>query len=145
MRALVLLLSISACGGHAEDDSYDRRDDSSIVPPDDSGTDDSATGDDSTPPDDSATPVYGLDVRPSNATCLAPARPASDFDAEWEPVFPALSFSYAVQITHPPGDDSWLYVVQQEVAGARARTFVERYQLDERACPDLGAPIQDRR
>ena len=118
MRALVLLSSLSACNGGAEDDSYDRRDDSSILPPDDSGTDDSADDsappDDSTPPDDSAAPVYGLDERPSNPTCLAPARPASEFDAEWEEVFLALSFDYAVQITHPPGDDSWFYVVQQD-------------------------------
>jgi uncharacterized repeat protein (TIGR03806 family) len=118
MRApLVLLLSVVACSRTPEDDSYDRRDDTGSVPVDDSGTDtdDSATADDSTPPDDSGTPpVYGLDERPTNATCLAPARPASDFDAVWEAVFPALAFDYAVQITHPPGDDSWFYVVQQD-------------------------------
>ena len=118
MRApLVLLSSLVACHGKSDEDSYDRRDDSGTVAPDDSGTDDtddSATGDDSTPPDDSATPVYGLDDRPTNATCLAPARPASEFDATWEQVFPALSFDYSIQITHPPGDDSWLYVVQQD-------------------------------
>src|SRR6185503_9529973 len=100
MRALVLLLSFPACGGHStEDDSYDRREDSS-TPPDDSGTDDSATddsatNDDSTPPDDTGTALYGLDKRPENTTCLAPARPASEFDAEWEAVFTDLSFDYA--------------------------------------------------
>lgn len=64
--------------------------------------------------------VGGLDVRPSNATCLAGARPSSSDTAIVQRVFSALSFSSPILALQAPGDASRWFVVQQ---GGSVRTF----------------------
>lgn len=68
----------------------------------------SACSDDSPPPP----PAGPSDVRPSNTTCLAPARPSRVVTLEH--AFPALSFDTPIQMKLSPGGDTW-YVV--EMAG----------------------------
>lgn len=56
---------------------------------------------------------FGLEARPSNTTCLAPARPPTDFDVELVPAFGSLSFDAPVLLVpHPSTPGRW-YVVEQ--------------------------------
>jgi uncharacterized repeat protein (TIGR03806 family) len=55
----------------------------------------------------------GLDMRPSNTTCVAPERPASNSAIELERAFANLSFSKPVWMEQPPGDGSRWYVISQ--------------------------------
>lgn len=48
---------------------------------------------------------FGLDTRPANTTCKAPARPATPaVPVRFEPAFPGLSLSAPMGITQIPGD-----------------------------------------
>lgn len=59
-------------------------------------------------------PVSGLDVRPDNASCVAPDRPVpAVVTAELIRVFPALSFDRPVLAAQIPGDSSRWFVVEQ--------------------------------
>lgn len=82
------------------------------------GCDASDSGPSIAPP---AVPVSGLDVRPDNATCVAPERPAPAFvTAELIRVFPALTFDQPVLAAQVPGDSSRWFVVEQ---AGRVRAF----------------------
>jgi len=67
-----------------------------------------------------APPVVGLDARPSNTTCLAPARPRPSSAVQVSRVFPNLSFSFPVGLLQAPGDGTRWFVVEQ---GGRVRVF----------------------
>lgn len=56
-------------------------------------------------------PIPGLDTRPSNATCVAPAPLSASYatNDRW----PNISFSNPMQVVQPPGDNSRLIVVQR--------------------------------
>lgn len=74
---------------------------------------------DSAADDDSGTtappPAWGLDSRPPNPTCLAPARPAdATATVALERAFPALRFYRPTNLVHRPGDDSRWYVTESE-------------------------------
>jgi uncharacterized repeat protein (TIGR03806 family) len=56
---------------------------------------------------------FGLDTRPSNVSCLAPARPTSQANVAVQPAFPNLSFILPVYITQAPGDPNRFFVVEQ--------------------------------
>jgi uncharacterized repeat protein (TIGR03806 family) len=58
-----------------------------------------------------ACPVPGLDTRPSNTTCVAPAPLAANFATQnkWANV----TFTNPMQVVQPPGDESRLIVVQR--------------------------------
>ena len=57
----------------------------------------------------------GLDVRPSNATCLAPARPVSNSSVQLTQVFTGLPpFTEPVLLLQRPGDATRWYLVQQD-------------------------------
>lgn len=59
-------------------------------------------------------PVSGLDVRPDNATCIAPDRPVSPVvTAQLVRVFPALAFDRPVLAVQAPGDSSRWFIVEQ--------------------------------
>ncbi|WP_373045696.1 PQQ-dependent sugar dehydrogenase [Vulgatibacter sp.] len=57
--------------------------------------------------------AHGLDSRPANPTCIAPARPRSEAAVALERAFPALQFTRPVGLLQPPGDRSWFWVVEQ--------------------------------
>ena len=56
----------------------------------------------------------GLDVRPSNLTCLAPARSTAGSTVSTPRVFPNLMFSSPVAMIQAPGDSSRWFVVEQQ-------------------------------
>ena len=73
-------------------------------------------GGDVTAPDLSIPAVpapYGLDSRPSNTTCLAPARPIANTKVQISRVYPNLSFPNLTDLAQAPGDNSTWYVVQK--------------------------------
>ncbi len=75
-------------------------------------------GEQTIPPTDGGTEpdLPGYDARPSNPHCTAPARPAQGGGAgtvTTERVFPNLTFTAPVFITHAPGNAERVYVVEQ--------------------------------
>lgn len=58
-------------------------------------------------------PASGLTERPSNATCVAPARPTSIAKLELERVFPTLSFNSTTGLGQPPGERRRWWLAQQ--------------------------------
>jgi len=58
--------------------------------------------------------LSGLDQRPNNTTCLAPARNQGTVTINRERVFPALTFSSPVFMLQAPGDSSRWFVVEQQ-------------------------------
>jgi uncharacterized repeat protein (TIGR03806 family) len=64
--------------------------------------------------DDSSVPV-GLASRPSNTSCIAPARPISNTGVATEEVFPASpGFNEATKILQAPGDATRWFVLEQD-------------------------------
>jgi uncharacterized repeat protein (TIGR03806 family) len=49
---------------------------------------------------------YGLDTRPANTTCVAPARPPSDVPVRFEQVFDTVELAAPMMIEQPPGDST---------------------------------------
>lgn len=62
----------------------------------------------------------GLDARPSNASCLAPARPASSASVAVNRAFGTLTFSNPVGGLQAPGDDDRMFIVERT---GRVRVF----------------------
>jgi uncharacterized repeat protein (TIGR03806 family) len=58
-------------------------------------------------------PAGGLDVRPSNKTCVAPDRPSATLTIAAQRVFPALGFASPVALLQAPGDATRWFVVEQ--------------------------------
>jgi len=56
----------------------------------------------------------GLDARPSNTSCVAPARPQAGTGVQLARVFPNLSFNLPVGMYQAPGDSSRWYVIEQQ-------------------------------
>jgi uncharacterized repeat protein (TIGR03806 family) len=95
-------------------------------------------------PDSTAPPSaspFGLESRPSNTTCLAPARPASDAPVTFERVFANVTLSTPMMLRQPPGDPSRWFVAQRDgvittfptvnpPAGATTRVFVTPIQAN---------------
>jgi uncharacterized repeat protein (TIGR03806 family) len=87
------------------------------------------------PPPPPPSPTVGLDQRPSNTTCLAPARATGTLTIGVQRVFANLpAFSQPVAILQAPDDDTRWFVVQQggvvrvfenNAAVAVASTFVD--------------------
>jgi glucose/arabinose dehydrogenase len=59
-------------------------------------------------------PDSGLDGRPSNTTCIAPARPVTSNAMKFERVFPNVAIERAMQIAQPPGDGTRWFVFDRE-------------------------------
>jgi uncharacterized repeat protein (TIGR03806 family) len=66
------------------------------------------------PPTPAPTDLSGLDQRPSNTTCLAPALNAGTVTIGRERVFPNLTFNAPVFMLQAPGDSSRWFVVEQQ-------------------------------
>ncbi len=70
-----------------------------------------------------ATAASGIDVRPSNTSCVAPERPAAsagDSEIELQPAFSPLEFEQPLALLQAPGDNTRWYVVER---GGYVRTF----------------------
>lgn len=65
-----------------------------------------------TVPPPTPNPTFGLDTRPSNATCLAFARPTASGDIQLVQ-FTSLAFSSPIAMLQPPNDATQWYVVEQ--------------------------------
>jgi uncharacterized repeat protein (TIGR03806 family) len=73
-------------------------------------------------------PVGGLDARPSNTSCVAPAKTSGNAGATITAtrVFPALTFDQPLLMLQAPGDDSRWFVLEKgsgSNATARVRVF----------------------
>ncbi|MEP7313359.1 MAG: PQQ-dependent sugar dehydrogenase [Pseudomonadota bacterium] len=66
-------------------------------------------------------PAAGLDARPANASCLAPARSGGSTGVVASRAFPSLSFASPVALLQAPGDPARWFVVEQ---GGVVRRFV---------------------
>jgi uncharacterized repeat protein (TIGR03806 family) len=77
----------------------------------DASADDLATGADLTVPPTRV--PYGLAARPSNSTCVAPARPLTTGPVKLQPAFPGVSFTQPVALIQAPGDTTRWFVVEQ--------------------------------
>ena len=82
----------------------------------------SSSGDSQQPsPTPTPTPVGGLDARPSNTACIAPAKAASAGAAvKTQRVFPSLTFNQPLLMLQAPGDASRWYVLEK---GGAVRVF----------------------
>jgi uncharacterized repeat protein (TIGR03806 family) len=82
----------------------------------------SSGGDSQTAPAPTPTPgAGGLDARPANATCVAPAKSASaGATVTTQRAFPSLTFTQPLLMLQAPGDDSRWYVLQR---GGAVRVF----------------------
>src|SRR5439155_4368188 len=74
--------------------------------------------------------VYGLDARPSNTACLAPARPRAAIALQ--PALGSRSFSEPVLVLQAPADPDRFFVVQKAGVvsavsrdGATASDFID--------------------
>jgi len=81
----------------------------------------SSGGDDPPPSPPPPGVTVGLDARPSNLSCVAPAKTAATGTAiQLQRVFPNLTFNQPVALMQAPGDDSRWYVLQK---GGTVRVF----------------------
>src|SRR6185503_3436201 len=77
-----------------------------------------SSGDNTAPPSTSPPPpppAAGLDARPSNLTCVAPAKKANPGGTgiQLQRVFPSLRFNQPLAMLQAPGDDSRWFVVEK--------------------------------
>jgi len=68
----------------------------------------------------SSTSASGLDSRPSNDSCLAPARSTGSSDVAVSRVYPTLSFTNPVAAVQAPGDSNRWFIVERT---GRIRVF----------------------
>jgi uncharacterized repeat protein (TIGR03806 family) len=82
----------------------------------------SSSGGGGPPPVDPAPPpLFGLDARPANASCLAPPLAADgEVEIALERVFESLPFNQPLGMLQAPGDDSRWFVLEK---GGRVRVF----------------------
>ncbi|MEQ1503985.1 MAG: PQQ-dependent sugar dehydrogenase [Myxococcota bacterium] len=107
-------VTLSACAG--TDDTPKTDTDAADVDADaDSDSDADADSDADTDSDaDSDVSPYGLDARPANPTCVAPARPTTGSQAKITRVFQGIGHSAGTMMTMAPGDTSQWYLSEQD-------------------------------
>ena len=116
MRSPLLLAALAlgilfSCGGSDSGGGPDQDagDDGNPIGPNDGGGDDGTLADTGPPP---PTPSpYGLDTRPSNTTCVAPARPPSTSTVSLQRMWPGVTFNAPIYMVQAPGDANNWYVV----------------------------------
>jgi len=89
---MIAALFLHACGGGGDSD------DTPAPPP---------------PPPPPPPPTSGLDARPSNTSCIAPARTTGSLTISTQRAFPNLSFTVPVALMQAPGDATRWFVVEQ--------------------------------
>ncbi len=65
---------------------------------------------------------FGIDARPSNASCIAPPRPSPTAGVTVMPAWPQLAWNLPVALRQAPGDSSRWFVVEK---GGTVRTFAD--------------------
>jgi uncharacterized repeat protein (TIGR03806 family) len=106
------------------------------------------------PPPPPPPPTSGLDARPSNTTCIAPARATGSVTIDTERAFPNLRFRDAANVSRDPvfmlqapGDESRWFVVERfgtvrvfdnNEAVATSSVFVNIDSRVESTCPECG-------
>ncbi len=108
----LLLLAVMAlatgCNGSSSGGGNDNED----VGGQDGGDGGSGGGDEDDQDDDDSGTSSGLDSRPQNTTCLAPANPGSDSTIELAAAFPDLpALAFPLGLFQAPGDSANLYVI----------------------------------
>jgi uncharacterized repeat protein (TIGR03806 family) len=73
-----------------------------------------------------AAQIGGLDTRPSNTTCLAPAQPSTNTSVSVDRVFSGASFTSPILMVQAPGESNRWYAVQQ-------RGVIERFDVSNPA------------
>src|SRR5688572_20228381 len=105
--AAVLLMSLAACGGGGNgDDAPPPAGPPPTTPPPGSPPP-------GTPPPGAPAPTSGLDARPANTSCVAPARPAGNVALE-AVRFTDLTFPSPLGLQQAPNDSSRWFVIQQD-------------------------------
>jgi uncharacterized repeat protein (TIGR03806 family) len=85
--------------------------------------------------------TYGLDARPSNTSCIAPARPTTAGTATYTDAFPtAPAFTEPVKLLQPPGDATRWFVLEK---AGRIRTFTTANPSVVTTWLDLTARVDD--
>jgi glucose/arabinose dehydrogenase len=82
----------------------------------DGGGDDGQSGDGGPLADGYVPPVraeFGLDTRPANPTCKAPARPPTTANVKWEQVFANVALAQPMMMAQIPGDKTRWFVAQR--------------------------------
>lgn len=95
-------LAAFACGSS--------EDDPGTPPGEDGGGGDGSSGGDGAPPVPSE---FGLDTRPANPTCKAPARPPSNAPIAFEEVYAAVNLGIPMMIAQAPGNRNKWFVAQR--------------------------------
>ena len=109
-------------------------DDAAVDPPADAGSETSTEAGPDTGP---VNATYGLDSRPANPTCKAPARPPSTAPVKYERVFQNVNLGGEIMgMLQKPGDKSKWYVAQ------RGGTIVRFDVAAAAATPDAGPPLE---
>jgi uncharacterized repeat protein (TIGR03806 family) len=117
-------LSAPACGSASDDDTRA----ATPSPNDPNGRGQAGEG----PP---ARAEFGLDARPTNATCVAPARPPSSGKFKLEKMFGGVALDSATSLAQPPGDGTRWFVTQ------RAGTIVSFPAANPPAQPAIVANV----
>ena len=88
---------------------------------------DGGPGADGTLPDGAKPPEraeFGLDTRPSNTTCKAPARPSTTTPVAFQRVFQNVNLSYPMAMQQMPGDPSrWFVALRGSNSGSSIVSF----------------------
>ena len=77
---------------------------------------------------DDDTPVFGLDARPSNTTCLAVDRPQTGTTIQLQQQFASLGFNQPTTLLQAPGDDTRWFVTERP---GRVYTFANDTNVTE--------------
>lgn len=80
---------------------------------------------------------FGLDARPSNATCVAPSRPTDTAPVKFVDAFPGLKFTTPVKILQAPGDPSRWYVLERAFGANEVVTSVKTFPAGATAQTDV--------
>src|SRR5690606_37549895 len=85
-----------------------------------------SSGDAPAPPQTPPAPIVGLDSRPTNLSCIAPAKTGTNAGTtiQLERVFPNLTFNQPLAMLQAPGDDSRWFVLQKSDQGAATTASV---------------------
>ena len=84
---------------------------------------------------------FGLDRRPTNATCVAPERPPSTASVRLERVFQGVNLSSAMAMAQLPGDGSRWYVAER---GGRIVSFPNTASASGNPREDLTVAVDTR-
>lgn len=106
---LVTLLTLAAIGACGSDDA------GAVDPNDEGGTNEGGLPEGALP-DGFVPPTraeFGLDTRPANPTCKAPARPPTTAPIKLERVFDNVTLDLPMMIAQPPGDKTRWFVAQR--------------------------------